>query len=63
MISTNYDAEADAIYVRIAPMEAKVLDTREIEPGVMLDLDANGHIIGIEILSARARSMGTKIAA
>lgn len=57
MISTTYDPEADAMYVRIGPKDAQVADTREIEPGVMLDVDASGRIVGIEVLGVRARSV------
>jgi len=53
MITTTYDPEADALYVRLAPRDAQ--DTREIAPGVMLDFDARGQVIGIEVLSVRAR--------
>lgn len=56
MISTNYDVEEDALYVRIAPTGAKVVETREVEPGIILDLDSSGRVIGIEVLRARARS-------
>jgi uncharacterized protein YuzE len=63
VISTSYDAEADAMYVRIAPKDAEVSDTREIEPGVMLDLDSGGRVIGIEILGVRARSASPAVAA
>jgi len=58
MISTNYDPEADALYVRIAPKGTAIAETREIEPGVMLDVDAKGAIVGIEVLGVRARSAG-----
>lgn len=56
MISTTYDAEADAMYVRILPKGVAVADTREIEPGVILDRDAAARVVGIEILGVRARS-------
>ncbi len=56
MISTSYDPDADAMYVRIAPKGTKVAQTREVEPGIMLDLDAEGRVIGIEVLDVRARS-------
>ncbi len=56
MISTTYDPEADALYVRIASKDTAVSETREIEPGVLLDIDADGRVIGIEILSARVHS-------
>lgn len=61
MISTTYDAEADAMYVRIATRE--IAETRELEPGVILDLDAGGKIVGVEILGVRARSDEPAIAA
>lgn len=63
MISTTYDAEANAIYVRVAPKGAEVAETREIEPGVLLDVDAGGCVIGIEILGVRARSTSPAVAA
>jgi len=63
VISTSYDAEADAMYVRIAPTGAAVSDTRELEPGVILDLDSGGRLIGIEILGVRARSASPAAAA
>lgn len=55
MITTTYDPEADALYVYLAARDAKALDTREVAPGVMLDFDARGQVIGIEVLSVRAR--------
>jgi uncharacterized protein YuzE len=55
MITTTYDPEADALYVYLAARDAKARDTREVAPGVMLDFDARGHVIGIEVLSVRAR--------
>jgi uncharacterized protein YuzE len=58
MISTTYDPEADALYVRIAPKGTAVAETKETEPGIMFDLDANGAVIGIEVLDVRARSAG-----
>jgi uncharacterized protein YuzE len=58
MISTTYDPDADAMYVRIAPKGTAVAETREAEPGIMFDVDANGVVIGIEVLGVRARSTG-----
>jgi uncharacterized protein YuzE len=56
MMITTYDAEADATYVRILPKGVAVIDTLEIEPGVLLDHDAEGPVVGIEVLGVRARS-------
>lgn len=46
----EYSKSVDALYIKLR--EAKVADTRDIEEGVTIDLDANGHIVGIEILDA-----------
>ncbi len=56
MISTSYDPDVDALYVRIAAKSQPIAETREIEPGIMLDLDAAGHLIGIEVLNVSART-------
>jgi uncharacterized protein YuzE len=58
MISTTYDPEADALYLPIAPKGMAVSETREVEPGIMIDVDAVGVVIGIEVLGVRARSAG-----
>lgn len=46
----EYDNEADALYVQLR--KARVEDNMDIEEGVTVDLDENGHIVGIEILDA-----------
>ena len=53
MISTTYDPEADALHIRIAPKGTAIMETREVEPGVMLDLDGAGRVVGIEVLHVR----------
>lgn len=55
MIRTTYDPDADAMFLWFAPAEAKSAETREVAPGVMLDFDAAGHLIGIEVLHLRVR--------
>lgn len=49
----EYSKEADALYVHFR--EAIVAKSREIEEGVVIDFDINGHIIGVEILDASQR--------
>ena len=56
---TSYDPEADAFYVQFAPEGTYVAETREVSPGVMIDIDAGGTVIGIEVLSVRVRGAGT----
>ncbi len=49
----EYDREVDALYIRI--QDKKVSRTREIEEGINLDIDADGKIIGLEIIGAVER--------
>lgn len=54
-MTTTYDPQADAAYVRLAPKGTKIKSTREVEPGVILDLDPDGRLVGIEVLNVRSR--------
>jgi uncharacterized protein YuzE len=49
----EYDREADALYIHLR--QAPVEDNIDIEEGVTVDLDAQKHIVGIEILDASTR--------
>ena len=55
MIKTSYDPAADAMFIWLAPEDAVSVETREIAPGIMLDYDAGGKVIGIEVLDVRER--------
>ncbi len=46
----EYSKNVDALYVKFR--EVKIADSMDIEEGVTVDLDENGHIVGIEILDA-----------
>ena len=47
----TYDAEADVLYIELR--RATPEDSLDLEDGVTADLDANGHVIGLEFLDAR----------
>ena len=49
----TYDPVVDALYIYLN--DAKAASTREVAEGVQLDLDAEGRVIGIEILGYRER--------
>lgn len=55
MIQTSYDPEADAFSVWFAPPGVTSAGTEEVAPGVMLDFDDAGMVIGIEVLGVRDR--------
>ena len=49
----EYDKQADALYIQIRDNYAD--DNIDIEEGVSIDIDSDGHIIGIEILDVSKR--------
>ncbi len=51
----KYDRIADAIYIRLR--DGKIVESDEIAPGVIVDLDENNEIIGIEILWVSKRKI------
>jgi uncharacterized protein YuzE len=57
MMKTSYDPVADAMFIWLAPEEAKVAETAEVAPGIILDYDDSGTVIGIEVLDIRSRLM------
>ena len=63
MMRTSYDPEADALFLWFAPPGTKPAGTEEVAPGVMLDFDATGTVIGIEVLDVRARMRAGETAA
>ncbi len=44
----EYDRQADAIYIRLKA--GIVAESEEVRPGVVLDFDAEGKVLGIEML-------------
>ena len=49
----EYSKEVDALYVYFR--EVNVDKRKEVEEGVVVDLDEKGHIVGIEVLDASKR--------
>jgi uncharacterized protein YuzE len=47
------DQESDALYFRLD--EATIVESEEVEPGVILDFNAEGHVVGIEMLGVSKR--------
>lgn len=50
MVKVEYDDKADAMYIWLR--KAKYDISEELAENVILDLDKNGRIIGIEVLGA-----------
>ena len=51
--TATYDPEVDAISVRFAPEDAHYVESEEVAPGVVLDYDTDGNVIGLELLYVR----------
>lgn len=47
------DKESDALYFRLD--ESAVVESEEVEPGVILDFNVDGKVVGIEILNLSMR--------
>ncbi len=58
MKNASYNPEDDILRVLWSDMPIKESD--EIEPGIILDYDFNGNIVGIEILDASQKISGIK---
>jgi uncharacterized protein YuzE len=49
----HYYAETDSLYIDLS--DAPSSDSREVSDGVVLDLDAAGHAVGLDIQHASER--------
>ncbi len=47
------DKESDALYFRLD--EDAIVESEEVQPGVILDFNQKGQVVGIEILSLSSR--------
>jgi len=45
------DMESDALYFRLS--EEDIVESEETSPGVILDYDEDGRVVGIEILNIK----------
>ncbi len=48
--TVHYDRDSDAAYIRFAP--EKIAESEEVSDGIVLDYDADGRIVGMEVLEA-----------
>uniref|UniRef100_A0A7C4TB13 DUF2283 domain-containing protein n=1 Tax=candidate division WOR-3 bacterium TaxID=2052148 RepID=A0A7C4TB13_UNCW3 len=47
------DKENDALYFRLD--ESGIVESEEVQSGIVLDFDADGKVVGIEILNLSTR--------
>jgi uncharacterized protein YuzE len=53
------DEQSDALYLRLN--EAAIAESEEVQPGVILDFDAEGRVVGIELLGIKDRMNGESL--
>lgn len=49
----KYDKDIDVIYIKLS--DNRVAESDEEKPGIILDYDESGNIVGIEVLEASRR--------
>ena len=47
------DKESDALYFRLD--ESAIVESEEVQPGIILDFNVDGNVVGIEILKLSTR--------
>ncbi|RWK77211.1 MAG: DUF2283 domain-containing protein [Mesorhizobium sp.] len=50
-LKLEYDPEANAAYIRFS--SEAIQESEEVSAGIVLDYDAEGHVVGMEVLDAR----------
>ena len=60
VMKLTVDREADALYLNLD--ETPAAESEEISPGIILDYNAEGKVVGVEILgiSKRAPTLNTR---
>ena len=49
-MNIKFDKEADVIYLRFS--DSEIAESDEDKPGIVIDYDKDGNIVGIEVLHA-----------
>jgi uncharacterized protein YuzE len=48
-VTLNYDLDAKALYIRLC--DGKVARTRQFDDNTLADLDADGNVLGVEVVA------------
>jgi uncharacterized protein YuzE len=49
----KYDKEVDILYIHFS--DGKIVESDEDKPGIILDYDEQGNIVGIEVINASTK--------
>jgi uncharacterized protein YuzE len=58
-VKLKIDRESDALYLCLD--EAAIVESEEVEPGVILDFDKEGRAVGVEILALSTHTQPGKL--
>ena len=49
----RYDEKADALYLRLD--DSAIVESEEVQPGIVLDFNSEKQVVGIEVLGLKRR--------
>ena len=49
----HFDEEADAVYLLLD--ESQIVESEEVQPGIVLDFNQSDQVVGVEILRVKER--------
>jgi uncharacterized protein YuzE len=52
-MKVHFDEKADALYLRLD--ESKIVESEEVQLGIVLDYNEESQVVGIEILRVKSR--------
>jgi uncharacterized protein YuzE len=52
-VKVHFDAETDALYIVLS--NADVLESEEVQPGIIIDFDDQNRVVAIEVLRVSDR--------
>jgi uncharacterized protein YuzE len=52
-MKVHFDEKADALYLRLD--DSKIIESEEVQPGIVLDFNESKQVVGIEILRVKDR--------
>ena len=59
-MKVKVDRQADALYIRLD--ESRIVESEDVQPGVIFDYDQNDRVVGIEVLNISSRAEPDQLA-
>lgn len=58
-MKVDFDRETDALYLRLD--KAKIVESEQVAPGVIVDFDSKDRVVGLEVLALSKRVANPKM--